>query len=254
MIVIRFRRDGSDQSGVVDGGQVYAATLDEIGLVRVGALIGPIGDVSIIPPTVPSKIVAVGLNYRDPAQEGLSSLPEEPILSFKPPSSVIGTEASIVLPHSSTRTDFEGELAVVIGRTAKNVDVSSAKRYILGYTCGNDVTARDVQRREGQWAKAKGYDTFCPLGPWIVTDIDPLNLTLVARVNGRVRQSTSTSLLHFRPDQLVSYVSKVMSLVQGDVILTGTPPGVGPLSPGDVVEVEIEGIGVLRNPVVRSSD
>jgi 2-keto-4-pentenoate hydratase/2-oxohepta-3-ene-1,7-dioic acid hydratase in catechol pathway len=184
----------------------------------------------------------------------LSALPDEAILSFKPPSSVIATEESILLPTTSTRTDYEGELAVVVGTTAKNVETADANRFILGYTCANDVTARDVQRREGQWAKAKGYDTFCPLGPWIVTDIDPADLALVVRVNGGVRQSTSTSLMFFRPDQLLSYISKVMTLNPGDVILTGTPPGVGQLSPGDVVEVEIEGVGVLRNPVARSSD
>lgn len=254
MIILRFRRGGIDQPGIVDAGQIYSVTIDEAGLIQAGAPVGPIGDVTILPPTVPSKIIAVGLNYGDPSQEGLSALPDEAILSFKPPSSVIATEESILLPTTSTRTDYEGELAVVVGRTAKNVEAADASRFILGYTCGNDVTARDVQRREGQWAKAKGYDTFCPLGPWIVTDVDPADVALVVRVNGGVRQSTSTSLMFFRPDQLLSYISKVMTLYPGDVILTGTPPGVGQLSPGDVVEVEIEGIGVLRNPVARSSD
>jgi 2-keto-4-pentenoate hydratase/2-oxohepta-3-ene-1,7-dioic acid hydratase in catechol pathway len=254
VILLRFRRDGIDQSGILDAGQIYSAIIDDSGGVRAGTLVGTIGDVTILPPTVPSKIIAVGLNYGDPSQEGLSALPDEAILSFKPPSSVIATEESILLPTTSTRTDYEGELAVVVGTTAKNVETADANRFILGYTCANDVTARDVQRREGQWAKAKGYDTFCPLGPWIVTDIDPADLALVVRVNGGVRQSTSTSLMFFRPDQLLSYISKVMTLNPGDVILTGTPPGVGQLSPGDVVEVEIEGVGVLRNPVARSSD
>ncbi len=254
MIVLRFRKDGRDQTGVLESGQVYAASIDEEGIVRCGAIVGQLGEVVLLPPSLPTKVIAVGLNYEDPSQEGQSSLPQEPIISIKPPSSVVGTGSSIVLPTSSARVDYEGELAVVVGRTAKNVEVHDAARYILGYTCANDVTARDVQRREGQWARAKGYDTFCPIGPWIVSNIDLAASDLTVRVNGTVHQATSTKYLHFGPDQLVSYVSKIMTLVPGDVILTGTPPGFGPLTHGDVVEVELTGIGVLRNPVTRSLD
>jgi 2-keto-4-pentenoate hydratase/2-oxohepta-3-ene-1,7-dioic acid hydratase in catechol pathway len=254
MIIARFL--AGDESGycIVVGGQIYRAKIGEDGTYSSDSLLGPLASVRLLAPCRPTKVIAVGLNYRDPNQEGQSSLPNEPIISIKPPSAVIGTDAAIIMPPSSNRVDFEGELAVVNGRRAKNVSVEAAADYVLGYTCGNDVTARDIQRREGQWAKAKGFDTFCPLGPWIATGIDPVGGALIARVNGLVRQSITTDLLHFRPHDLVSYVSKIMTLMPGDVILTGTPPGFGPLAAGDVVEIEIDGIGTLRNRVSPVTD
>jgi 2-keto-4-pentenoate hydratase/2-oxohepta-3-ene-1,7-dioic acid hydratase in catechol pathway len=254
MILIRFRHAETIETGIVHDGKVYLAEAGASGTYVHGRVVADLDSVDLLAPCQPSKVIAVGLNYQDPAQEGQSSLPRDPIISLKPPSAVIGPGDQIAIPRSSTRVDFEGELAVVIGRTTKDVEAADAASYILGYTCGNDVTARDVQRREGQWAKAKGFDTFCPLGPWIVTDVDPFPRSLVVRVNGAIRQSSSTEMMHFRPYELVSYVSKVMTLVPGDVILTGTPPGFGPIVSGDIVEVEIDGIGTLRNPVIQAQN
>ena len=178
----------------------------------------------------------------------------EPLFFSKPPSSVIGPLEPIVHPILSQQVDYEGELAVVIGRRVRNVTPEKALDFVLGYTCGNDVTARDLQRRDDQWTRAKGFDTFCPLGPHIVTDLDPAHLTIRTRVNGEIRQSTLTTDMVFGVAELIAYISQVMTLEPGDVILTGTPSGVGPLQPGDVVEVEIEGIGTLCNPVVSLVD
>lgn len=205
--------------------------------------------VTFLPPVVPSKVVAVGLNYLDHARELDMELPTEPILFLKPPSSVIGPGAAIVYPTSSREVHHEAELAVIIGRRAKKVAVGQALEYILGYTCANDVTARDLQRQDGQWGRAKSFDTFCPLGPYIETELDPDSLTIKARVNGQTRQDSSTAQMIFPVAELVSFISEVMTLEPGDVILTGTPPGVGEVHVGDEVEVEIGGIGILRNSV-----
>lgn len=205
--------------------------------------------VRVLAPVLPSKVVAVGLNYRAHADETNMPLPEEPMLFIKPSTSVVGPEETIYLPAQSSRVDHEGELAVVIGKAARNVSDVAAAEAILGYTCANDVTARDLQAKDVQFTRAKGFDTFCPLGPHVVTGLDPSNLELTCRVNGEVRQKSSTSDLVFAPAALVAFVSSVMTLLPGDVILTGTPAGISPLHDGDVVEVEISGIGVLRNPV-----
>lgn len=209
----------------------------------------PLGACELLPPVEPSKVLGVGLNYRDHAEEVGLEPPEEPVLFLKPPTAVIGPEAPILLPPSSQRVDYEGELALVVGRRARKVSPSEAHHYILGYTCFNDVTARDIQLREGQWTRAKGFDTFAPLGPWIVTDIDPKALKIETYLNGELKQRSHTSNLIFDPFQLLAFASEVMTLLPGDVIATGTPAGIGPMGPGDVVEVRIEGIGILRNPV-----
>ncbi len=209
----------------------------------------PVREVRFLSPARPSKIIALGLNYRDHAAELGMALPEEPLLFLKPPSAVIGPEDEIVLPPQSKRVDYEAELAVVIGRKAKNVPPEEALDYVLGYTCFNDVTARDLQKKDGQWTRAKSFDTFAPFGPWIETELDPSNLKIEARVNGEIRQKSSTQELVFSVPEIISFVSQIMTLLPGDVIATGTPPGVGPLAPGDVVEIEVEGIGVLRNRV-----
>ena len=205
--------------------------------------------VRILAPVLPSKIVAVGLNYRSHAEETGMKLPEEPMLFIKPTTSVIGPGETIKLPPQSSRVDYEAELAIVIGKAAKNVDEASAPGVILGYTCGNDVTARDLQAKDVQFTRAKGFDTFCPLGPHIETDVDGTNLDIGCRVNGEVKQKSNTSDLVFGPAALVAFISSVMTLLPGDVIMTGTPAGIGPLVDGDVVEVEIAQIGTLRNPV-----
>jgi 2-keto-4-pentenoate hydratase/2-oxohepta-3-ene-1,7-dioic acid hydratase in catechol pathway len=198
----------------------------------------------------PGKIVCVGKNYLDHVTEmGGTAPPQEPVLFLKPPSAVIGDGEDIILPPQSQRVDHEGELVAIIGRRLRDVDAADALAGVRGYCCGNDVTARDLQARDGQWTRAKGFDTFACLGPAVVEDVDPADLSLTTRVNGQVRQSARTALLITPVGELIAYISAVMTLDEGDAVFTGTPAGVGPLQDGDVVEVEIEGVGILRNPV-----
>ena len=199
----------------------------------------------------PSKIICVGLNYKDHAREMKIELPTHPIIFLKPPTAVIGDEDKIVYPEDHTKElHYEGELAIIIKDKIKNIPVEEASRHVLGYTCANDVTARDLQRLDGQWTRAKSFDTFCPLGPGIVSDIDPDNLDIKLYVNDKIKQSSNTDQMVFKPLYLVSFISQIMTLLTGDVILTGTPAGVGPIQKGDVVVVEIEGIGRLTNEVI----
>lgn len=210
----------------------------------------PLADAKILAPMLPTKIVAIGRNYAEHAKELGNEAPVEPLIFLKPATTVIGTECEVEMPSISQRVDFEGELAIVISRRARRVPRSRWRDYVLGFTCANDVTARDLQRKDVQFTRAKSFDTFCPLGPCIVTDLDASDLRLRTLQNGSVRQDSRTSQLIFPIDHLVEYVTRVMTLEAGDVILTGTPAGVGPVVPGDVVEVEIEGIGTLRNSFV----
>jgi 2-keto-4-pentenoate hydratase/2-oxohepta-3-ene-1,7-dioic acid hydratase in catechol pathway len=212
----------------------------------------PIDAVRLLAPVIPSKIVAVGRNYADHAEELGNPMPEEPIIFLKPSTSVIGPDDDIPYPPQSTRVDHEGELALVVGRFARRVPTEEVGKYVLGYTCANDVTARDLQDVDPTWDRAKGFDGFCPLGPWVETEFDALDVAVECRVNGDPRQNGRTSQLAFGPAELVEFISHVMTLLPGDVILTGTPAGVGPMEVGDTVEVEVEGIGVLRNQVVKS--
>lgn len=208
------------------------------------------GDVRLLPPVIPSKVVAIGKNYQDHVKEmGGDKPPEEPLIFLKPNSSVIGLDDPIIHPSQSERVEHEAELAVVIGRKCHRVSEEEAMGVILGYTALNDVTARDLQRRDGQWSRAKGFDTFCPIGPALVTDLDPNALRVTSRVNGETRQDGNTADLIFKIPRLIAHITAVMTLYPGDVIATGTPAGVGPLTPGDTVEVEVEGIGILSNPV-----
>jgi 2-keto-4-pentenoate hydratase/2-oxohepta-3-ene-1,7-dioic acid hydratase in catechol pathway len=202
---------------------------------------------AMLPPVVPSKIVCVGRNYAEHAKELGNEAPSEPILFLKPPSALLAPGGTIVRPAASQRVDFEGELAIVIGREAKNVSAARWRDYVRGFTCANDVTARDLQKKDVQFTRGKGFDTFCPIGPCIEDDLDVADVRLITRVNGDVRQDGRTSQMIFPPPFLLEFISSIMTLVPGDVILTGTPAGVGPLAAGDTVEVEIEGIGVLRN-------
>jgi 2-keto-4-pentenoate hydratase/2-oxohepta-3-ene-1,7-dioic acid hydratase in catechol pathway len=221
------------------------------GVTRRGASV-PLEAVRLLAPCEPTKIVALGLNYRDHAVEFGREVPAEPLLFLKPSTSVIGPEADIIYPAMSRRVDYEAELGVVIGRPARDVPADRVGDYILGYTCVNDVTARDLQKKDGQFTRAKGFDTFCPLGPWIETDIAaPGNLTVEAYVNGQRRQFGNTGSMVFDIPALVQFISRVMTLLPGDVIATGTPAGIGPLDPGDVVEVRVENIGTLRNRLIR---
>ncbi|RMH43349.1 MAG: FAA hydrolase family protein [Deltaproteobacteria bacterium] len=200
----------------------------------------------------PSKIVGVGVNYRAHAREMGKQPPDEPLIFLKAPSAVVGSGDPIALPAGFERIDYEAELGVVISRRARRVPADCAADFILGYTCVNDVTVRDLQRRDGQWTRAKGFDTFCPIGPCIRGGLDPANLRVRSRVNGELRQDSTTADLLFPVAQLIEFITAVMTLEPGDVITTGTPSGVGPLAAGDVVEVDIDGIGVLRNPVVAA--
>ncbi len=203
-------------------------------------------------PPLPSKIVCVGRNYREHAAElGNVAPEEEPLLFLKAPSALVTGGGDIRIPPESQRIDYEGELALVIGKRVKNWQQESWLEALAGVCCANDVTARDLQKKDGQFARSKSFDTFCPVGPEIVAGLDPSDLAIETRVNGAVKQSSRTSRVVFSPAFLVGYVSRMMTLLPGDLILTGTPAGIGPLSPGDVVEVEIEGVGVLRNAVAR---
>ncbi|RLC92530.1 MAG: hypothetical protein DRI39_08165 [Chloroflexi bacterium] len=212
-----------------------------------------LGGVKLLSPCHPSKIVALGLNYRSHAEETRLPIPPNPLIFLKPSTAVIGPDEEIVLPPlARLRVDYEGELGVVIGRKARNVPPERVKDCILGYTCVNDVSERYAQRDDGQWTRAKGYDTFAPIGPCIQTEADPSDLRLETYLNGELRQSARTSDLIFSVPELVAFVSSVMTLLPGDVISTGTPSGIGPMSAGDVVEVKIEKIGILRNSVVAA--
>ncbi len=206
-------------------------------------------EVKLLSPCLPGKVVAVGLNYRDHAEELNLQLPDEPLLFLKPQSSVIGPGDKIIMPPQSARVDYEAELAIVIGRTASKVAADKAKDHIAGYTCLNDVTARDLQSKDGQWTRAKSFDTFCPIGPWIETALDPSDLKIELYLNGECKQNSRTSNLIFDCFKLVEFISHVMTLFPGDVIATGTTSGIGPMKNGDKVEVRIEGIGTLTNCV-----
>jgi 2-keto-4-pentenoate hydratase/2-oxohepta-3-ene-1,7-dioic acid hydratase in catechol pathway len=210
----------------------------------------PLESVRLLAPVIPGKIICVGRNYAEHAKEHGSEVPDIPLLFFKPPSAVIGINEKIVLPPQSQQVEHEGELVVIIGKSGRWIQPEEATDYVLGYSIGNDVTARDLQRRDNQWTRAKGFDTFCPLGPWIETDLDPADALITCRVNEEMRQMASSREMVFTVQQLIAYASSIMTLNPGDAIMTGTPAGVGPLKAGDVVEVNIEGIGALRNPVV----
>ena len=213
-----------------------------------------VDDVRLLAPILPSKIVAVGRNYAEHAKELGNEPPAEPLIFLKPSTAVIGPGDPIARPAAlSKRVDYEGELAIVFGRLCRDVPEARVAEVIFGYTCANDVTARDLQARDGQWTRAKGFDTFCPLGPWIETSLDPADVHLTTTVNGEIKQDSRTSALIHGIATLVSYVTAVMTILPGDVLLTGTPAGVGPLVAGDSVSVSIEGVGTLTNRVVDSS-
>jgi 2-keto-4-pentenoate hydratase/2-oxohepta-3-ene-1,7-dioic acid hydratase in catechol pathway len=251
MRIVRFRQEPNSPQlwgwiadnliGILDGSPFEEFRRDEAVL--------PIESVEVLPPISPSKIVCVGRNYIAHAAEHDTEVPDLPLLFLKPPTSIIGPGETILLPPQSNQVEHEAELAVVIAQEGRWIRPEEANEYVLGYTAANDVTARDLQSRDNQWTRGKGFDTFCPLGPWIETDLDPSDALITCSVNGQMRQMTSTRDMVFSVDQLVAFVSSIMTLRPGDVILTGTPSGVGPLLDGDEVSVEIEGLGVLSNPV-----
>lgn len=233
------------------GDELIAAEIAEhpFGPIKFTGRRWPVADVRLLAPILPTKIVCVGKNYADHAQEMGGEPPTTPVIFMKPSTTVIGPNAAIKLPPDSTRVDFEGELALVVGTVCRDVSPARAAAVVLGYTIANDVTARDQQKADGQWTRAKSHDTFCPLGPWIDTGVDPCDLALRTELNGQLRQDSRTSLLVHDAGALIAWISAVMTLLPGDVILTGTPAGVGPMMAGQQVSVTIEGIGTLTNPV-----
>ncbi|OIJ33511.1 fumarylacetoacetate hydrolase family protein [Microbacterium sp. LCT-H2] len=250
MKIARFSHDDAIMYGIIDDRELVVLAGDPMfsGYETTGARV-PLTEVTLLAPVIPrSKVVCVGKNYHDHAAEMGGVAPEEPLLFLKPNTAVIGPDDAIVRPVAlSERTEYEGELVVVIGRIAKNVKAENALDHVLGYTIGNDVTARDLQRKDGQWSRAKGFDTFCPLGPVIETDFDPAQATIETRVNGEVRQQAPLTDMIHSVAAIIEYASAVFTLLPGDVIMTGTPAGVGTFEAGDTIEVEISGLGILRN-------
>jgi 2-keto-4-pentenoate hydratase/2-oxohepta-3-ene-1,7-dioic acid hydratase in catechol pathway len=247
MRMVRFEKSGKISWGSLQGETIYLLSGD--------IFAGPtetkekvlLGEVKILPPIVPSKIIAIGLNYQKHIQESPFGPPEVPLIFLKPPSSIIGHLDHIILPEACKRVDYEGELGIVIAKKAKAVRKDQALDYVLGYTIVNDVSARDYQEKDKQWTRGKGLDTFCPIGPVIATGLDPDNLKIETRLNGKTVQSSNTNDLLFKSKELVSFISEYMTLLPGDLIATGTPSGVGPMKKGDVVEIEVEGVGILKN-------
>ncbi|MFA5927678.1 MAG: fumarylacetoacetate hydrolase family protein [Candidatus Margulisiibacteriota bacterium] len=246
---VRYRKHNEIRYGALREGNILEIRGDIFGRFEVSSVEHSRESLELLPPVEPTKIIAVGLNYLDHAQEMSMEIPTEPLLFLKPPSAVIGHDETIILPRSSERVDFEAELAIVISKKAYKISANQAEHYILGYTCANDVTARDFQKQDGQWARAKSFNTFCPLGPAIVTDVDTRGLDIKCLLNGEVVQSSNTRKMIFKAEELVSYISQVMTLFPGDVIITGTPPGVNQIKDGDTVEIQIDQLGTLRNYV-----
>ncbi len=251
MKIVRYQKDGAAAYGILEGSTVYAASGDVFEGLSKGEEVGNVDQVTLLPPIQPGKVVAIGLNYllhvkeNDPTRE----VPTEPVVFMKPTSSIIGPGQAVELAYPENNIDYEAELVVVIGKTAKRVKKENALDYVLGYTCGNDVSDRVQQYAGQQWIRGKGYHTYLPLGPCIETELDPGNVKVESRLNGEVRQSDNTSGLIFDVPFLIEYLTDVMTLEPGDIIMTGTPHGVGAMKDGDTIEVEVEGIGVLKNPV-----
>jgi 2-keto-4-pentenoate hydratase/2-oxohepta-3-ene-1,7-dioic acid hydratase in catechol pathway len=241
MKLVRFRHNNKVYSGVLRDKEITVSDNSSKSF--------NLKEVELLAPSQPTKIVSVGLNYKDHAEELGMAIPEEPIVFIKPSSAVIGPEDIIYYPRSSSRVDYEAELGVVIADRTRNVSADEAPKHIAGYTCFNDVTARDLQKKDVQWSRSKSFDTFAPIGPWVETELDPGNLKVRAFLNGELKQDSSTSEFIFPVHELVSFISGIMTLFPGDVISTGTPSNVGPMEAGDEIVVEIEGIGYLKNRV-----
>ncbi len=251
MKIVRFAAEKKVRYGILDGDSIRCIADKPYRSIKPTGTRYKLSEVQLLAPCLPSKIVALGFNYRSHAAEFSANLPKTPLFFIKPSTSVIGPEDEILYPPSSNRVDYEGELAVVIKKKAWRVPLEDALNYVLGYTCLNDVTARDLQADDKQWTRAKSFDTFAPIGPWIETELDPSNLLLETYLNGELKQKVRTSDLIFSVPRLLSFISNVMTLLPGDMIATGTPEGIGPMLPGDTIEVRIEGIGTLRNHLVK---
>lgn len=248
---IRFDSEDYSGYGCIIDGKAYPVSGNIFGDFKVNNNPHHLDGIHFLPPCIPQKIICVGLNYEDHLSEsGLAEIPDEPVLFYKPPSSMTAHLGNIVLPDWVDRIDYEGELAVVIGKKLKNATLGESEEGIFGYTCLNDVTARNIQKKDLQWTRAKGFDSFCPVGPVITTGIDGGSLDIETHLNGKVVQQSNTRMLIKKPVEIVGFISRIMTLYPGDIISTGTPKGVGPLTPGDQVEVIIEKIGTLKNFVV----
>jgi 2-keto-4-pentenoate hydratase/2-oxohepta-3-ene-1,7-dioic acid hydratase in catechol pathway len=252
MKIVRFTADSRVKYGILNDESIQAIVGSPFRRIKSSDHRYRLSEVKLLSPCVPSKIVALGLNYRSHAEETRNPIPKNPLIFIKPPTAVIGPEDNIVYPPSSTRVDYECELGVVIKRPAKRVSEEDALNYVLGYTCFNDVTARDHQRDDVQWTRGKSFDTFAPVGPCIETELDPGNVTIETYLNGELKQRGNTRDLIFSVPVLISFISQVMTLLPGDIIATGTPSGISPMHPGDTVEIKIEPIGTLRNYVIKN--
>jgi 2-keto-4-pentenoate hydratase/2-oxohepta-3-ene-1,7-dioic acid hydratase in catechol pathway len=249
MKLVRFQVKERTAFGILSGEEVTELAGDFFGTLSKLETGHSRAGVRLMAPCSPSKVVAVGLNYRDHAREMGHQVPDTPVIFLKPATAVIGPGDAIRYPAMSSQVDYEAELGIVMKDRVKDLRPEEARRHILGYTCANDVTARDLQKKDGQWTRAKSFDTFCPVGPWIETELDPDDLLVESFLNGERRQSSRTSQFIFKTDHLVSFISQIMTLYPGDLIITGTPAGIGPMKQGDEIEVRIEGIGSLKNVV-----
>ena len=256
MKLISFMKDDIEKTGILNDNSITELSCSMIAALNTSNInkfkkneIHELREVKIKPPISPSKIICVGLNYRDHAKELNMKIPNEPVIFLKPPTSVIGHLDSIIYPDCSKQVDYEVELGIVISKEARYVKEKDSKDFVGGYTVLNDVTARDLQRKDIQWTRAKSFDTFAPIGPWIETELDPANQDISLRLNKELKQNSNTKNMIFGAEELVEFVSNIMTLKPGDIIATGTPPGVGPMKVGDVVEAEVEGIGILENVV-----
>ncbi len=250
MRLVRFVFNRKEKWGILKDKSITVLKDAPYAGIQKSRVVVPLNRVRLLAPANPVKVVLVGLNYRDHAKELEMDIPENPILFLKPPATVIAHKQKIMYPEGVKRLDYEAELALVIKKKAKNISKEKISQYILGYTCVNDITARDIQHKDIQWTRAKSFDTFCPVGPWIETKLDPSSLKIRSYVNGRLKQDSSTSNFVFKVEELVSFITHCMTLFPGDIVSTGTPFGVGPMNRGDTVEIEVEGIGTLQNKVV----
>ena len=252
MKIVRFAIDKKMKYGILDGESIQGIEDKPYRHIKPADRYYQLSEVKLLPPCLPSKIVALGLNYRAHAEETKMPLPNAPLIFLKPSTAVIGPEDNITYPSASHRVDYEGELGVVIKKPVWRVSIEDALDYVLGYTCFNDITARDLQSLDMQWTRAKGFDTFAAVGPCIETELDPGNVVLETYLNGELKQHTNTDDLIYSVPELINFISNVMTLLPGDIIATGTPSGIGPMYPGDTVEIKIEPIGTLRNHVVNN--
>ena len=250
MKYLRFYQNGSIRYGLLEKDNIIREIVGDIfNNHKVIKNTYSLSEITFLPPCVPTKIIAVGLNYFDHAKEVQMKIPDEPLIFMKPPSALIAHNDNIIYPKMSKQLDYEAELAVIIKNKVKDIEPEGVSKNVLGYTCFNDITARDLQKKDEQWTRAKSFDTFAPIGPFISSELNPYNLQIKLYKNGQLMQNSSTSNMIFKVDKIVSFISKIMTLFPGDIIATGTPSGVGPLEAGDLVEVEIEGIGILKNNV-----